>query len=108
MLEKSTRGGSSVTLQEIEDLIIELLAADNATTPEALRRELQELGEELPVDSVLAAEVVARVQERCGVVIPATAENSRHLRSVRRFATMVFALVREQKAAATEAAGESA
>jgi acyl carrier protein len=107
MWEKSTRRGH-VTLPEIEDLIIELLAADQGTTPEALRRELEDLGEELPVDSLLAAEVVARVEESCGISIPATPENSRHLSSVRRFASMVLALVEKQRAAAARQAGEGA
>ena len=60
--------------REVEDIIVELLAEQAGRDPAELRRELQEEGEELPIDSLLAAEVVARVEERHGVSLPATAE----------------------------------
>jgi acyl carrier protein len=79
----------------IEDLIIELLAEEAGTIPAVLRAQLEESGEEMPVDSVLAAEVLTRVEQRCGVELPATAETARCLRSVRLFAAMVYRLVSE-------------
>lgn len=82
-----------VTQREIEDLIIELLATNAGKEPPQLRSELEALGDDLPIDSVLAAEIVAIVQARCGVVLPATAETSRNLRSVRAFASAVWQLV---------------
>jgi acyl carrier protein len=48
--------------REVEDIIVELLAEQAGRDPAELRRELQEEGEELPIDSLLAAEVVARVE----------------------------------------------
>ncbi len=92
--------------QEIEDLIIELLAGEAGEVPAVMRAQLQEGGDDLPIDSVLAAEVVARVERRCGVELPATAETARCLRSVRQFAAMVCRLA----AAATQgrASGEGA
>lgn len=80
-------------LREIEDVILELLAEEAGRPVAELREELLERGEMMPVDSLLAAEVVARVQERVGVELPATAETARALRSVRTFATAVFDLV---------------
>lgn len=79
--------------REVEDIIIELLAEQAGKDPGDLRRELEELGDELPIDSLLAAEVLARVEERLGVTMPATAENSEHLRSVTSFARAILELV---------------
>lgn len=92
--------------QDIEDLIIELLAEEAGTAPAVLRAQLEEGGEEMPIDSVLAAEVVVRVEQRCGVELPATAETARCLRSVRQFAAMVYRLVVD--AAQGRASGEGA
>jgi acyl carrier protein len=88
----------------IEDLIFELLAEEAGTNPVALRQQLEEAGEEMPIDSLLAAEVVAAVEERCGVQLPATSETSRNLCSVRDFAVMVHRLTQE----GSQAAGEGA
>lgn len=93
-----------MTLREIEALILELLAEDAGRPVAELREELAARGEMLPVDSLLAAEVLARVQERVGVQLPATAETARALRSVRTFAVAVHDLV----LGAAAARGESA
>ena len=82
-----------MNLAEIESLILELLAEDADRPVEELREELLGRGPMLPVDSLLAAEVLARVQERVGVELPATAETARALRSVRTFAVAVHDLV---------------
>ncbi len=95
-----------VDQRAIEDLIIELLAEEAGAVPAALRAQLEEGGDEMPVDSVLAAEVVTRVEQRCGVELPATAETARCLRSVRQFAAMVYRLVID--AAQGRPAGEGA
>lgn len=91
--------------REIEDLIIELLAEETGVTPAVMRAQLEEGGDDLPIDSVLAAEVVARVERRSGVELPATAETARCLRSVREFAAMVCRLV---AASQGRASGEGA
>lgn len=80
-------------LAEIEDLVVELLAQEAHCPPEELRARLSAGGDTLPVDSLLAAEVLALVQERVGVVLPATAETAQALRSVRTFAEAVARLV---------------
>lgn len=90
--------------REIEDLIIGLLAEDAGRDPEALREELEDLGELLPIDSVLAAEVLARVEAAYGMRFPATAEASKNLRSVVNFADAILQLIREQGGTAAETA----
>lgn len=84
------------SVTEIVDVIIDLLAQDAHRDPVELRRELEALGEQLPVDSVLAVEVLARIEDRYGVTLPATVEASRNLRSVRRFADAVHDLAVER------------
>ena len=84
--------------RDIEDLTIELLAEEAKCSPGEMRQWLEELGDELPIDSILLVEVVVRVEERCGVQLPTTAETVRILRSVRDFAVMVYGLVRVAQA----------
>ena len=81
----------------IIDRIIELLALQNGRDPAVLRAELELLGQELPIDSVLAAEILARIEEEAGVRLPTTAETSRNLRSVRRFAQAIYDLIEAQR-----------
>ncbi|GAB2815401.1 hypothetical protein GCM10027176_20080 [Actinoallomurus bryophytorum] len=81
--------------QAIENLIIELLAEEEGITPDALRDRLAAEGEDLPIDSLLAVEVVVRVEQRCGVQLPTTPETAECLRSVRDFAAIVHHLVQE-------------
>jgi acyl carrier protein len=84
-----------MSLDEIIDLIVDLLAQDAGRDSQELRRELEELGETLPVDSLLAAEVLTRVESAVGVSLPATTETARALRSVQTFAVAVRDLVLE-------------
>lgn len=82
--------------RDIENLIIGLLAEDAGRSPAELRQELEDVGEWLPIDSVLAAEVLARVETYYGVTFPATAESAKNLRSVSTFAQAILDLVHEQ------------
>ena len=82
-----------MTKDDIEWLIIELIAEDNAMDAADLLNELAAAGEHLPVDSLLAAEVLARVQEAVGVELPTNAETARALRSVKSFAEAVWQLL---------------
>jgi acyl carrier protein len=83
-----------VTTAEIEDLIVELLAADQGRPVDELRHEIQAGGEHLPVDSVMMVEILGRVEERCGVQLPLTASTARCLGSVRDFAALIDRLRR--------------
>lgn len=82
--------------REVEDLIIELLALEAGCDLGEFRTELEAGGQDLPVDSLLAAEVMARVEERCGVSLPATPETSKHLKSVTAFARAICELIHER------------
>lgn len=77
----------------IEDLIIELLAEQSHRDPRDLRADLEALGDDLPIDSLMAAEVLAIVEHRLGVSLPATAENAKNLRSVGLFASAILRLL---------------
>lgn len=83
-------------VRDVEDIIIELLAEQSGRDAAELRHELEEGGEELPIDSLLAAEVLARVEERLGISLPATAEAAESLKSVTAFAAAVLDLMRSK------------
>lgn len=91
--------------KDIEELTIELLAREAKCSPGMMREQLEEAGDDLPIDSILLVEVVARVEEQCGVRLPTTLETVWNLRSVRDFSVMVWGLVRAGQA---RQAGESA
>lgn len=82
---------------EVEDLIIELLAANAGRDPADLRAELANAGAELPVDSLLAVEVLNRVQEVCAVRLSANEETARAMRSIRAYALVVWNLIEESR-----------
>lgn len=88
--------------RSVEDVLIELLAEGECMTAEQLRVQLIAQGEELPIDSVLAAEIVAAVQDRFGIRLPTEGAGT-YLASVRAFAAQVCAQV--DQAAGGEARG---
>jgi acyl carrier protein len=90
--------------REVEDLIIGLLAEDAGKNPADLRDELADLGEWLPIDSLLAAEVLARVEAHYGIAFPATAEAAKNLRSVSSFAQAILDLARQQQTGVADTA----
>lgn len=95
-----------VTVDEVETAIIEVLSKDEdmGLSPEELREHLQGAGPELPIDSVLAAEVLPALEERFGVRLPANFSTAYNLRSVRRLARQLVATVYEQERRAGETA----
>lgn len=72
----------------VEDVLIELLAEGQFTTAEQLRAQLVAAGEDLPVDSLLAADIIAAVQARFDIRLPAAGAD-KYLKSVRAFAAQV-------------------
>jgi acyl carrier protein len=78
-----------VSQAEIEDLIVGLLAEHAGVHVTELRAQLIGLGEEMPLDSLLAVEILVRVQEAAAVTLPATEETAQALLSVRGFAAAV-------------------
>jgi acyl carrier protein len=87
-----------VDRREIEDLIIGLLAEDAGANPADLREQLEDLGDWLPIDSLLAVEVLARVEEHYGVTFPTTPEAAKNLTSVTAFAEAILDAVRARGA----------
>ena len=75
-----------VDTRDIEKVIIELLALERGCTPAELERELLAGGADMPVDSLLAVEVLVRVEEIVGARLEASPANGVALRSVRAFA----------------------
>jgi acyl carrier protein len=48
----------------------------------------------MPIDSLLIVEILARVEQECGVRIPADADAARSMRSVHTFAETIVAAQR--------------
>lgn len=86
----------------VEDVIIELLAEGQYITADELRQQLLAAGDDLPIDSVLATEIVVAVQNQFGIRMPTTGIPT-YLQSVHAFAAQVCALTRT--AGADEARG---
>jgi hypothetical protein len=79
----------SLSVDEIADIVIGLLAEQAGIPEDQMRAQLEAAGPGLPVDSVLIAEVLSRVEEVCGARIPADAEAARSTGSVMAFARTV-------------------
>jgi acyl carrier protein len=86
-----------VTVHQVEAAIIQFLSEDEdmGLSPEELRQHLQGRGPELPIDSVLAAEVLPALEKRFGVRLPANLQTAHNLRSVRRLARQVVESIYE-------------
>ncbi|MEU1072334.1 MULTISPECIES: acyl carrier protein [unclassified Streptomyces] len=78
-------------------MVVEFLAELQDREPDELRMELEEAGEELPVDSILIVEILTRVEERYGISVPADEEAARSTRSVRTFATTILNVINERR-----------
>jgi hypothetical protein len=73
-------------VNDIAGIVVGLLAENMGVSPGGLRTELAAGGRQLPVDSLLVAEVLTRVEEACGVRVHVDAEVARSTRSVMTFA----------------------
>lgn len=82
--------GMGLTVEEIVDIVIGLLAETAGVPAERMRADLEAAGQELHVDSVLIAEILSRVEQVCGARIPADAEAARSTGSVVAFARTVY------------------
>jgi hypothetical protein len=74
---------------DIAEIAIGLLAQGQGVSPDVLRSELEAAGALLPVDSLLVAEILTRVEDTCGVRIRVDADVARSTRSVMTFARTV-------------------
>ncbi|MEU8369063.1 hypothetical protein [Micromonospora tulbaghiae] len=87
--------GIKVTMDDIVSVIIEALAVQQDKDPVELRTELEAEGHELPIDSILVAEILTDVEAKYGVNITADAEAARSARSVWTFAATVMRAIEE-------------
>lgn len=74
------------TAQDIEGLIIELLADAEAEDADDLRRQLIDKGAAMPVDSLDMFDILAEFRTRTGLTIPKRKLRRRTMRSVKAFA----------------------
>jgi acyl carrier protein len=74
------------TQQDIEDLIIELLADEEDDDPDDLRRQLVDKGAAMPVDSLAMFDILVEFRKRTGLTIPKRKLRRRTMRSVKAFA----------------------
>ncbi|MEU6071050.1 acyl carrier protein [Streptomyces sp. NPDC047082] len=80
----------SHSVQEIVDIVIDFLAEHQDRPRSDVYEELAAQGQDLPVDSVLIMEILARIEQHFDVTIPADAEAGRSLRSVWAFSETVY------------------
>lgn len=78
--------------QEVADFVLELLAEQLQTDVEQLREELAAGGPEMPIDSYLLVEVMARVEKRFGVRVPESTTAAAAFSSVASFVQMIASL----------------
>lgn len=84
-------------MADIAEIVVGLLAAQKRVSPGDLRAELEIAGSQMPVDSLLIAEILTKVEEACGVSIQADAEAARSTRSVVTFARTVHSALPVEK-----------
>lgn len=82
-----------MTLEEIQAVIVDLLAVEADQDRDELWAELIASGAEMPCDSVLAAEVLGEVERRCGVRLRMTPATAAAMRSVTAYAEAVQAAI---------------
>ena len=85
-----------VSAEEVEDVVIELLAARNGVEAVALREDLQNRGQDMPVDSVVMVLVLTDIEARFGVRLSPDEDTARSLGSVRDFARTVAEASRKE------------
>jgi len=81
--------------------VVGLLAEQQGVSPGDLWAELESAGSQLPVDSLLIAEILTKVEDACGVSITADAEAARSTRSVMTFARTVHKALLLEEGGAT-------
>ncbi|GIH89891.1 phosphopantetheine-binding protein [Planobispora siamensis] len=83
-------------MEEIVVLIMELLAQMQDRDPGELRIELEQTGEELPVDSLLMVEILTRIEARYGIAVSPNEQVARSTRAVYTFAATILEAITER------------
>ena len=89
--------GNDLTVGDVVEVIVELLAAERDISAEAMMAELATGGDVLPIDSLLLQEILVRVEERFDVQLPDTIETARSMASVRTFAEAIVDACRKEQ-----------
>lgn len=87
--EVSAQHAAGLTVEQIVDVIIRLLAEERGEEEADVRAALEEQGWEMPIDSLRIVEIVARLGDELGIEVPADVEAARSMQSVRAFAEVV-------------------
>ncbi|WP_344656743.1 hypothetical protein [Catenulispora subtropica] len=85
-----------MSVEEAEDVVIELLAARHGVEAVALREDLQGRGQDMPVDSVVMVLVLTAVEARFGIRLSADEDTARSLGSVRDFSRTIAEASRKE------------
>ena len=80
---------TAVSTDEVVDVVVDLLAEEEGRLASEVMVELAASGADLAIDSLRIVEILTRVEERCGVLLPADPVIARSTRSVLSFAQAV-------------------
>ena len=80
---------TAVSTGEVVDVVVELLAEEEGRSASEVMAELAESGADLAIDSLRIVEILTRVEEQYGVLLPADPTIARSMRSVLSFAQAV-------------------
>jgi acyl carrier protein len=78
-----------VSTEEVVDVVVDLLAEAEGRPVGEVMAELAASGPDLLIDSLRVVEILTRVEDRCGVRLPADPVIARSTRSVLIFAQVV-------------------
>lgn len=85
------RSVTGLTVEQIVDVVVRLLAVERGESEVEVREELEEGGWDLPIDSLRLVEILTRIKQELGVEVPANVTSARSMRSVRAFAEVIQA-----------------
>jgi acyl carrier protein len=80
----------------VQAVILDLLAQDLGRDRQTLVDELRKKGPGMPIDSLLAVDILTTLEDRLGVRLPEDHLTAASLRSVRGYARRVCAIAAEQ------------
>jgi acyl carrier protein len=89
MATTATASSATWTSQEVEGLLVDLLAGQLGEDPLELRQRLLVEGADMPIDSLDLFDVLADFRGQTGITVRKRELGRRTMRSVRRFARFV-------------------
>jgi acyl carrier protein len=79
----------TVTVETVESIAIEYVAANNMVSPDEIRRQLATEDRDIPMDSLVVSEILTALEQRLGVEVSAEVEAAREFYFLRAFARLV-------------------